>query len=112
MAQFGSSFDEFTKTGSAVVFIAAQKIEGIFRGKGFVEKHQYPFPLLFDETREITKKYGVYQRAGVDAINIARRAMFLIDRDGKIQWIAVSPHQWEAPKMGEIVDAIEACEKC
>ena len=93
------------------MFIAAQKIDGIFRGKEHVEKHSYPFPILFDEAREVTRAYGVYQAVGIDTINLARRATFVIGGDERISWIGVSPHQREAPTVQEILSAIEACGK-
>ena len=111
MAQVESSYDEFTKRGAAVVLIAAQKIDGLFRGKEHIHKHAYPFPVLFDETRKVTRAYGVYQALGVDTFNLARRALFVIDGEGKISSIAVSPHQREAPPLREVLAAIEACGK-
>jgi peroxiredoxin len=111
MAQVESSYDEFTKAGAGVVFVAAQKIEGLFRGKEHVEKKQYRFPVLFDETRKVTHTYGVYHAFGMDAYNIAHPATFIIGRDGKIRWIAVSPTQKERPEVKEILSAIESCDK-
>ena len=112
MAQVESAYDEFTKRGAAVVFIAAQKIEGLFRGKEHIEKKQYPFPVLFDETRNVTRTYGVYHALALDAYNIARPSTFVIGSDGKICWIAVSPNQHERPPVSEILSTIEACGKC
>ena len=110
MTQFESAHDEFTKRGAAVVFIAAQKINGLFKGKEHVQKRRYPFPLLFDETRAVTRAYGVHHALGVDAYNIARRATFVIAGNGKICYIAVSPQQREAPNLEDICAAIEACD--
>jgi peroxiredoxin len=93
------------------VFIAAQKIEGLFKGKEHVEQHGYPFPLLFDEKREVTRAYGVYHALGLDAYNIARPATFVIDRGGRICWIAVSPNQHERPAIDDVIAAIEACDR-
>ena len=111
MAQLESSYDEFAKRNTGVVFIAAQKIDGLFKGKEHVRKHAYPFPVLFDESREVTRAYGVYQAIGIDTYNLARRAVFLVGGGGRVSWIAVSPHQREAPPMQEIIAAIEACDK-
>ena len=111
MAQFESSFEEFTKRHAAVVFIAAQKVEGLFRGKEHVEKRKYPFPLLFDETRKVTRAYGVYHGLGIDAYNIAHPATFVVGRDGKICWISVSSSQRERPPIQDVLSAIEACDK-
>ena len=93
------------------MFITAQKIDGFTKGKEHVDKHTYPFPVLFDEKREVTRAYGVYQVVGIDTINLARRATFVIGGEGKICWIAVSPHQREAPTIQAMLSAIEACGK-
>lgn len=111
MAQFESSYQEFAKRNVGVVFIAPQKIGGLFRGKEHVQKHAYPFPVLFDESRRVTRAYGVHHALGMDAYNIARRAIFLVGGEGKVLWIAVSPHQWEAPSTQDVIAAIEACDK-
>jgi peroxiredoxin len=112
MAQFESAYDEFKKRGAALVVIAAQKIDGLFKAKEHVQKRNYPFTVLFDETRAVTRAYGVYHALGTDAYNIARPATFVIGRDGTIGWIAVSPSQRERPRLEDIFAAIEACDKC
>ncbi len=94
-----------------MVFIAAQRIDGWFKGKEYVRKHPYPFPILFDETREVSRAYGVHQALGIDAYNIARRSVFVIGSEGRVCWIAVSPRQREAPDVPGVLDAIEACDK-
>ena len=112
MTQFESAYNEFNKREAGVVFIAAQKIDGLFRGKKHLQQHSYPFPALFDEKREVTRAYGVHHSLGIDAFNIARRAIFIVDRHGTISWIAVSPHQLEAPPLDDVIAAIEASDKC
>src|SRR3954464_13301701 len=97
MAQVESSYEEFTRRDAAVVFVAAQKIDGLFRAKAHVEQKRYPFPVLFDETRNTTRAYGVYQALKHDGYNIAHPATFLADGNGKICWIGVSPNQLERP---------------
>ncbi len=107
MTQVESSYQEFTKRNASVVFIAAQKIDGMFKGREHILKHSYPFPVLFDESREVTRAYGVYQALGVDTYNLARRSAFLAGAGGKLLWIAVSPHQREAPSIQDMIGAIE-----
>ena len=46
----------------------------------YVEDTGLPFFILVDESREVTKRYGVWHRIGLDAWNIARPALFVIDR--------------------------------
>ncbi len=78
--------------------------------KKFVEKHNYRFPILFDETREVTKAYGVYHHVGLDAYRIAHPSAFILDPEGEIQWIAVSPNQVELPQNSNIFETIQAIE--
>jgi len=106
MTQLESSYDEFTKRGAGLLVIAAQKIEGMFRGKKHIEQHDYPFPVLFDENRSVTRAYGVYHRLGVDAFNIAHPATFVVGPDGRVSWIAISPSQTERPETEDILKAI------
>jgi peroxiredoxin len=106
MTQLESSYGEFTKRGAGLVVIAAQKIEGMFRGKNHIQQHDYPFPVLFDEKRSVTRAYGVYHRFGVDALNIAHPATFVVAPDGKVSWIAISPNQVERPDTKDILNAI------
>jgi peroxiredoxin len=106
MTQLESSYAEFTKRGAGLVLIAAQKIDGLFRGKKHIHEHKYPFPVLFDETRQVTRAYGVHHALGTDAFNIAHPSTFIVRADGKIGWIAISPNQAERPSMDDILNAM------
>jgi peroxiredoxin len=111
MTQLESAHNEFSKREAALLIIAAQKINGLFRAKEHVHQHAYPFEVLFDETRHVTRAYGVYHAFGKDAYNIAHPATFIVGRNGSICWIAVSPSQTERPAVQDILTAIESCDK-
>jgi peroxiredoxin len=106
MTQLESSYAEFTKRGAGLLVVAAQKIEGLFKGKEHVQKHKYPFHVLFDESRQVTRAYGVHHAIGADAFNIAHPATIIVRADGKIGWIAISPNQVERPAVDDILNAI------
>lgn len=108
MAQVGSHEKEFDEAGAQVVFIAAEKREGMFKPTEWLEKNPTPYPYLLDEDRTVTKSYGVYHRLGVDAINIARPATFVIRADGIIQYVFVSSSQTDRAPIGEVLDAVRA----
>ena len=88
----------------SVVAIVAQRSAVVRR---YVEDNGLPFYILVDETREVTKAYGVWHRFGLDAWNIARPALFVIEATGKIRAIFVSESQEEFPTSDEI-DAVLA----
>ncbi len=63
----------------------------------YVEEAGLPFHILVDESREVTKRYGVWHRMGVDAWNISRPALFVIDKAGVIRAVFVGESQEEFP---------------
>ncbi len=74
----------------------------------YVEDAGLPFNILVDESREVTKLYGVWHRLGLDAWNISRPALFVIDRSGVIASIFVGESQEEFPGPDEIARALDA----
>lgn len=53
------------------------------------------------------KAYGVWHAVGLASWNIARPALFLIDRSGAIRYSFVANRQDEFPSHEEITGAIE-----
>ena len=74
--------------------------------KRYIEDTGLPFDVLIDDSRETVKAYGVWHRVGFDAWNIARPALFLIDRGGIIRYAFVADHQAEFPGHEEIVEEL------
>ena len=86
-----------------MVAVVAQRSDAVTR---YLEESGLPFTLLVDESREVLKAYGVWHRIGLDAWNIARPALFLIDPDGSIRYSFVADSQEEFPSHDEILSAI------
>ena len=72
----------------------------------YIEESGLPFDILVDESRRVAKAYGVWQRIGLDAWNISRPAVFLIDRDRSIRYAFIGQSQREFPSHDEILRAI------
>ena len=72
----------------------------------YVEDKGLPFFVLVDETREVMKRYGVWHRIGLDAWNIARPALFVIERSGTIRSVFVGETQAEFPTPAQIDEAV------
>lgn len=111
MAQFGPVKDEFEKAGAEVLFVAAEKREGLFKPAKYLEKNPVAFPFLLDEDRGVTKAYGVYHRLGTDAFNIARPATFVVGRDGSIRYLYVGKNQHDRAPMESILEAVRAAQR-
>ena len=72
----------------------------------YIEDSGLPFNILVDESREVLKAYGVWHRLGLDAWNIARPALFLIDTSRRIHYSFIGDSQEEFPSAEEIAGAL------
>jgi methyl-accepting chemotaxis protein len=87
-----------------LVAIVAQRADAVRR---YIEEVGLPFEILIDETRDVAKAYGVWHAWGLDAYNIARPAVFIIDRAGVIHYSFIASRQSQYPSPQEITRAIE-----
>lgn len=85
--------------------MVAQKSESVRR---YIEETGLPFNVLIDESRDVLRAYGVWHRIGIDALNIARPALFVIDPAGSIRYSFVADKQHEFPSHEEILEALNA----
>jgi len=88
-----------------MVAVVAQKAEAVRR---YVEETGLPYDILIDETRAVAKSYGVWHAWGLDAYNIARPAVFLIDRSGMIRYSFIARRQDQYPSSEEVEQAIDS----
>ncbi len=88
-----------------MVAVVAQRSEPVRR---YIEETGLPFDILLDEAREVSKAYGVWHKVGIDAWNIARPAVFLIDAGRAVRYSFVADRQDEFPSAEEIGRAMDA----
>ena len=87
-----------------IVAVVAQSSDAV---RAYIEETGLPFNILVDESRNVLKAYGVWHAVGLAAWNIARPALFLIDRSGSIRYSFVAERQHEFPTPDEIMAAID-----
>ncbi|MBZ5598595.1 MAG: peroxiredoxin family protein [Acidobacteriia bacterium] len=107
MAQVEPMVGEIEDAKAQLVYIAAEKREGVFKPGRFLEKHPVSFPFLLDEDRSVTKAYGLYHRLGMDAINIAHPATLVIDRAGIVQYTYRGDSQSDRAPMTQVMTALK-----
>jgi len=86
----------------------AQSSEAV---RTYIEETGLPFNILIDEKRDVLRAYGVWHKFGLDAWNIARPALFLIDRSGAIRYSFIADRQEEFPSSAEIDRALDELPK-
>lgn len=69
-------YSKFEEKGIKIFGISVDSKESI---KEFENDYQLNFPLLSDETKEVTEKYGVLNNVG-----LASRVTFIVDKEGKL----------------------------
>jgi peroxiredoxin len=106
MAQFEPHNDRIAKSGS-LLYVAAEKRGGMFKPEKFLAEHPISFPFLLDEDRKVTKAYGIYHRLGLDAINIARPACFVLDSAAIIRFLYVGTSQTDRAPVDAVLTALE-----
>ena len=74
----------------------------------YIEESGLPFNILVDESREVLKAYGVWHRVGLDAWNIARPSVFVLDRTGAVRYSFIGDRQDEFPTHGEILGVLSS----
>ena len=78
LCDYRDHLGEFSDLGVDVLAINPQSLKSHER---FAKKHSLPFPLLSDPDKSVCRDYDA-----VGFMGMTRRALVLIDRDGKIRW--------------------------
>lgn len=83
-------FREFRNIGVQVLGIS---VDSVFSHAAFAEKNSITFPLLSDFNREVCTAYGVKHEEIFGLKGIAKRAIFIVGRDGRIRyrWVTDDP---------------------
>lgn len=103
MAQVESSRQQIAETGAGMVFIAAERKGVVSDPYQYLAAHPISFPYLLDERRVVSKAYGVYHRIGIDALNIAHPATFVLARDGSIRYLYRGSNQFDRAPLAEML---------
>ncbi len=65
----------------------------------FIEKFQFPFPLLVDTDKKVSKKYGAIKK--LFSAQVIKRTVVVVDKEGKIAF-----YKHGMPKETEILKAL------
>src|SRR5215813_9430957 len=101
MALYNEIRGEFARFGAQLVGIS---VDGVWSHAAFARDRKLHFPLLadFEPKGAAARLYGVYR----DSDGCSERALFVIDRDGRIAWSYLSPVAVN-PGADGILDALE-----
>jgi peroxiredoxin len=106
MCTFRDSLSQFSKLNAEVIGISVNDPVTL---KAFAEHNKLGFTLLSDYSREVAKKYaGLYEDfLGLKGYSVAKRSVFIIDRDGVVRYAWISEDAGKEPDYREVAAALE-----
>lgn len=106
MCTFRDGLNDYTSANTAVLGVS---VDSPFANKEFAAKNGLNFPLLSDISRDVIKHYDVVfnDLAGVKGFTVAKRAVFVMDRQGVIRYKWVAPEPKVEPNYAEVTAAVK-----
>jgi peroxiredoxin len=88
-------------------------VDGPFANKIFTENRHLNFPVLSDYKRDTIRKYGIVMKnlGPLQDYNAAKRSIFILDENGKVQYRWVSDNPLVEPNYAEIKEALKQSKK-
>jgi peroxiredoxin len=77
--------DAMARLNSAKAQVYGISVDTFFTLKAFQDAQGYNFPLLSDFNKEAIKEFGVFNEDMIGLKGIAKRAVFVIDKDGVVR---------------------------
>jgi len=103
--------DRMSKLEGANATIVAISVDSPFALKEFKERNMLNFTLLSDFNKEVIKAYDVVLPDLLGLKELAKRAVFIVDKDGVIRYMWVSDDPRVEPDYDEVIRETEKISK-
>jgi peroxiredoxin len=77
--------DSMAQLGKARAQVFGISVDTFFTLKAFQDQQQLTFPLLSDFNKQVIRDYGVFNEDMIGLKGIAKRATFVLDKDGIVR---------------------------
>ena len=103
---FRDSMSEFNDINARVVGIS---VDSPFAQKAFVDANGLNFPMYSDFSRHAVRAFGIEDPnfAGGLLPGVAKRSVFVVDRDGVVRWRWVSDNPGVEPDYAAVAEAVK-----
>ena len=100
---FRDSSADLSKVNATVLGVST---DTFFALKAWADQNKLTFPLLSDYNKEVIRQYGVVNPDMIGLKNIAKRAVFVIDRNGVVRHREVLEDARNEPDYGKVKEAL------
>ncbi|HVG11645.1 MAG TPA: redoxin domain-containing protein [Flavisolibacter sp.] len=104
--------DQMSLYNEAEVTVLGISVDSVYTLAKYKEDQRLNFQLLSDFNKEVSKKYNsLYEKFGFDMEGVSKRAAFLIDREGVIQYAEILDNAGEQPNFVALKDEMRKITK-
>jgi peroxiredoxin len=101
---FRDALGDLQQYGAKVFGIS---VDSPFSHKKFKEEQGINYPLLSDFNREVCREYGVYYDEIFGLKGVAKRSVFVLDKDGVVRYRWVTEDPKVAPDVVEVARVVK-----
>ena len=98
--------DSIATLGAEQAQVFGVSTDTFFALKAWADQNQLTFPLLSDYNKQVIRQYGVVNPDMIGLKDIAKRAVFVIDRSGVVRHREVLEDARNEPDYGKITQAL------
>ena len=99
--------DSIATLGAAKAQVFGISTDTFFTLKAWGDQQHFGFPLLSDYNKEVIRLYDVVNPDMIGLKNIAKRAVFVIDRQGKVRHREVLEDARNEPDYAKVKEALQ-----
>ena len=98
--------DNLAKLNSAQAKVYGISVDTFFTLKAFQTDQKLTFPLLSDFNKDVIREYGTFNEDMIGLKGIAKRSVFVIDRDGIVKYREVLDDARNEPDYQKVYDTL------
>jgi glutaredoxin-dependent peroxiredoxin len=98
--------DSLARFNAADAQVFGISVDTFFALKAFHTEQQLGFPLLCDFNKQVIQQYGVFNEDMIGLKGIAKRAVFIIDREGIVRHREVLEDARNEPDYDKVLDIV------
>src|SRR5215470_5203421 len=100
--------DSMARLNAAAAQVYGISVDTFFTLKAFHNQQQLTFPLLSDFNKQAIRDYGVFNEDMIGLKGIAKRAVFVLDKDGVVRHREVLEDARNEPNYDEVFAALKS----
>ena len=100
--------DSLARLNAARAQVYGISVDTFFTLKAFQEAQRLTFPLLSDFNKEVIRQYGVFNEDMIGLKGIAKRAVFVIDKEGLVRYREVLEDARNEPNYDKVLATVAA----